>query len=87
MPIGTWVAGTMLAYGNPVNGFGKGVEFLWNALGDPWSARIVLTSLTLGGLVGIMRVGGGIEAMILWITKRIKSACSLMIWKSSSKIC
>lgn len=72
--IGTWVAGTMLAYGNPVGGFGKSVEFLWNSLGDPWSARIVLTSLTLGGLVGIMRVGGGIEAVIIWITKKIKSA-------------
>lgn len=71
--IGTWVAGTMLAGGNPINGFGNSVESLWNALGDPWSARIVLTSLTLGGLVGIMRVGGGIEAVVHWITKKIKS--------------
>ncbi|QZY54019.1 Na+/H+ antiporter NhaC family protein [Crassaminicella profunda] len=72
--IGTWVAGTMLAGGNPITGFGNSVESLWNALGDPWSARIVLTSLTLGGLVGIMRVGGGIEAVVNWITKKIKSA-------------
>jgi Na+/H+ antiporter NhaC len=71
--IGTWVAGTMLAGGNPITGFGNSVESLWNALGDPWSARIVLTSLTLGGLVGIMRVGGGIEAIVHWITKKIKS--------------
>jgi len=72
--IGMWVAGTMLALGNPISGFGKSVEFLWNSLGDPWSARIALTSLVLGGLVGVMRTGGGIEAAIKWITKRIKSA-------------
>ncbi|HOO64771.1 MAG TPA: hypothetical protein PK364_12755, partial [Synergistaceae bacterium] len=54
--LGIWVAGTMLAGWNPVTGFGKAVEALWNNLGDPWSAKIVLTSLTMGGLVGIMRV-------------------------------
>jgi len=76
--IGTWVAATMITGGNPITGFGKSVEFLWNSLGDPWSARIVLTSLTLGGLVGIMRVGGGIEAVVQWITKKIKSAKGAM---------
>jgi opacity protein-like surface antigen len=33
--IGAWVAGTMLSGWNPINGFGKSVEFLWNSLGDP----------------------------------------------------
>jgi Na+/H+ antiporter NhaC len=72
--IGAWVAGTMLSGWNPINGFGKSVEFLWNSLGDPWGARIVLTSLTMGGLVGIMRIGGGIDAVVRWITSRIKTA-------------
>lgn len=72
--IGAWVAGTMLSGWNPINGFGKSVEFLWNSLGDPWGARIVLTSLTMGGLVGIMRIGGGIDAAVRWITSRIKTA-------------
>lgn len=58
--IGIWVAGTMLVGWNPITGFGKAVESLWNNLGDPWSARIVLTSLTMGGLVGIMKIGGGL---------------------------
>lgn len=74
--IGIWVAGTMLAGWNPVMGFGKAVESLWNNLGDPWSARIVLTSLTMGGLVGIMKIGGGIDAIVGWITSKIKSSKS-----------
>jgi len=76
--LGIWFAGTMLAGLNPVTGFGKAVEALWNNLGDPWSARIVLTSLTMGGLVGIMKVGGGIDAIVQWITKKISSAKSAM---------
>jgi Na+/H+ antiporter NhaC len=71
--VGTWVAGTMLAGGNPVGGFGRAVESLWTSLGDPWGAQIVLTSLTMGGLVGIIRVGGGIDAVVDWITSRIRS--------------
>lgn len=77
--IGAWVAGTMVSGGNPINGFGKSVEMLWDSLGDPWSARIVLTSLTMGGLVGIMRVGGGIEAVVQWITSRIKDVKGAML--------
>ncbi|ABR46919.1 Na+/H+ antiporter NhaC [Alkaliphilus metalliredigens QYMF] len=77
--IGLWVAGTMLASGNPIVGFGKSVETLWENLGDPWSARIVLTSLTMGGLVGVMRVGGGIDAVVQWITSRIKTVKGAMI--------
>ncbi len=76
--LGIWFAGTMLAGWNPVTGFGKAVEALWNNLGDPWSARIVLTSLTMGGLVGIMKVGGGIDAIVQWITRRIAGAKSAM---------
>jgi len=72
--VGAWVAGFMVTGWNPVNGFGKAVEWIWNSLGDPWGARIVLTSMTMGGLVGIMRVGGGIDAVVEWITKRIKTA-------------
>jgi Na+/H+ antiporter NhaC len=71
--LGIWVAGTMLTGWNPITGFGKAVEALWNNLGDPWSAKIVLTSLTMGGLVGIMRVGGGVDAVVQWITKKISS--------------
>ena len=77
--IGAWVAGTMVSGGNPINGFGKSVELLWDSLGDPWSARIVLTSLTMGGLIGIMRVGGGIEAIVDWITSKIKNAKGAML--------
>lgn len=76
--VGAWVAGTMLAGGNPINGFGKSVEFLWNSLGDPWGARIVLTSLVMGGLVGVMRVGGGIDAVVKWITSKIRTAKGAM---------
>ncbi len=72
--IGAWIAGTMISGWNPITGFGKSVEFLWNSLGDPWGARIVLTSLTMGGLVGVMRVGGGIDAIVNWITSKIKTA-------------
>ncbi|MFT9495032.1 Na+/H+ antiporter NhaC family protein [Anaerosolibacter sp.] len=71
--IGIWVAATMMAGGNPVSGFGKTVEMLWTNLGDPWGARIVLTGLAMGGLVGIMWVGGGIDAVVQWITSKIKS--------------
>ncbi|MFH1434156.1 MAG: Na+/H+ antiporter NhaC family protein [Pseudomonadota bacterium] len=72
--VGTWVAGTMLAGGNPVSGFGRSVMFLCNGLGDPWGAKIVLTSLVMGGLVGVMRVGGGIGAVVEWITSKIRTA-------------
>jgi Na+/H+ antiporter NhaC len=78
--VGIWIAGTMLAGWNPVIGFGKAVESLWNSLGDPWGARIVLTSLTMGGLVGVMQVGGGIDAAINWITKKIKSPRGAMFF-------
>lgn len=77
--IGAWFAGTMMAGWNPIVGFGKAVELLWNNLGDPWGARIVLTSLTMGGLVGIMQIGGGIEATVQWITKKIKSVRGAML--------
>ncbi len=82
--VGAWVGGTMLAGGNPISGFGKGVEFVWNSLGDPWGARIVLTSLTMGGLVGIMRVGGGIDAVIRWITSKIRNAKGAMLSTSAA---
>ncbi len=78
--VGIWLAGTMLMGWNPITGFGKAVEALWNSLGDPWGARIVLTSLTMGGLVGVMRVGGGIDAAIQWITKKISSAKGAMFF-------
>ncbi|MCF7935307.1 MAG: Na+/H+ antiporter NhaC family protein [Synergistales bacterium] len=71
--LGIWVAGTMIAGGNPIAGFGNAVASLWDNLGGAWSARIVLTSLTMGGLVGIMRVGGGIDAVVQWITNKINS--------------
>jgi Na+/H+ antiporter NhaC len=77
--LGIWVAGTMLLGGNPINGFIRGVGLISDSLGDPWSARIVLTALTLGGLVGIMRVGGGIDAAVGWIVKRIHNAKSAML--------
>ncbi|MEW6244228.1 MAG: Na+/H+ antiporter NhaC family protein [Bacillota bacterium] len=77
--LGVWVAGTMLSGWNPVAGFLRGTETIWNQLGDPWAARIVLTSLTMGGLVGIMRVGGGIDAAVQWITKRVRSAKGAML--------
>jgi Na+/H+ antiporter NhaC len=76
--IGAWFAGTMVAGWNPIVGFGKAVELLWDNLGDPWGARIVLTSLTMGGLVGIMQIGGGIEAIVRWITKKIETARGAM---------
>ncbi len=82
--VGAWVGGTMLAGGNPISGFGKGVEFVWNSLGDPWGARIVLTSLTMGGLVGIMRVGGGIDAVVRWITSKIRNAKGAMLATSAA---
>jgi len=82
--VGAWVGGTMLAGGNPISGFGKGVEFVWNSLGDPWGARIVLTSLTMGGLVGIMRVGGGIDAVVRWITSKISNAKGAMLSTSAA---
>ncbi len=72
--IGSWVAGTILSGWNPISGFGKSIAYLYNSLGDPWGARIALTSLAMGGLVGIMRVGGAFDAVVHWITKRIKSA-------------
>ena len=78
--VGIWIAGTMIMGWNPVTGFGRGVESLWNALGDPWGARIILTSLTMGGLVGVMRVGGGIDAAIQRITKKITSARGAMFF-------
>jgi len=78
--VGIWIAGTMIMGWNPVTGFGKAVEALWNSLGDPWGARIILTSLTMGGLVGVMRVGGGIDAAIQWITKKITSARGAMFF-------
>lgn len=78
--VGIWVAGTMLAGWNPIIGFGRAVESLWNSLGDPWGARIVLTSLTMGGLVGVMQVGGGIDAAIEWITKKIRSPRGAMFF-------
>lgn len=78
--VGIWIAGTMLAGWNPILGFGKAVESLWNSLGDPWGARIVLTSLTMGGLVGVMKVGGGIDAAIQWITGRVKSPRGAMFF-------
>ena len=77
--VGTWVAGTMLAGGNPVSGFGRSVMFLCNGLGDPWGAKIVLTSLVMGGLVGVMRVGGGIGAVVEWITSKIRTARGAML--------
>ena len=77
--VGTWVAGTMLSGGNPVSGFGKSVLFLCNGLGDPWGAKIVLTSLVMGGLVGVMRVGGGIGAVVEWITSKIRTARGAML--------
>ncbi|PIE55275.1 MAG: sodium:proton antiporter [Dethiosulfovibrio peptidovorans] len=78
--VGTWVAGTMLAGWNPVLGFGNAVESLWNSLGDPWGARIVLTCLTMGGLVGVMQVGGGVDAAIRWISRRINSSRRAMFF-------
>jgi len=78
--VGIWIAGTMIMGWNPVTGFGRAVEALWNSLGDPWGARIILTSLTMGGLVGVMRVGGGIDAAIQWITKKITSPRGAMFF-------
>ncbi|MFZ5969579.1 MAG: Na+/H+ antiporter NhaC family protein [Bacillota bacterium] len=77
--VGIWVGATMLVGGNPITGFGKTVEMLWNNLGDPWGARIVLTGLAMGGLVGVMWVGGGIDAMVNWITSKIKSTKGALI--------
>lgn len=77
--VGIWVAATILTGGNPISGFGKSVEALWNSLGDPWGAKIVLTSLTMGGIIGVMWVGGGLEAMINFITSKVKSRRSAMI--------
>jgi Na+/H+ antiporter NhaC len=76
---GIWLAGTMTAGGNPVAGFGRGIEFIWEALGKPWSARILLTSLFTGGLVGIMRVGGGIDAAVEWVVRRVRSPRSALL--------
>jgi len=77
--IGLWVAGTMLVGGNPIIGFGRSVETLWTELGSPWSAKIILTSLTMGGLVGVIRVGGGIDAVVQWITSKIKTVKGAML--------
>ena len=78
--VGSWVAGTMLAGWNPVIGFGGAVESLWNGLGDPWGARIVLTCLTMGGMVGIMQVGGGVDAAVRWLTGKISSSRRAMFF-------
>ncbi|MDD3767394.1 Na+/H+ antiporter NhaC family protein [Aminobacterium sp. EBM-42] len=77
--IGAWFAGTMVAGWNPILGFGKAVGLVADNLGDPWGARIVLTSLVMGGLVGIMQIGGGIEAIVRWITKKIQSVRGAML--------
>ncbi|NCC96904.1 MAG: Na+/H+ antiporter NhaC family protein, partial [Synergistales bacterium] len=78
--VGSWVAGTMLAGWNPVIGFGGAVESLWNGLGDPWGARIVLTCLTMGGMVGVMQVGGGVDAAVRWLTGKISSSRRAMFF-------
>lgn len=78
--VGTWMAGTMIAGWNPVIGFGNAVESLWNSLGDPWGARIVLTCLTMGGLVGIMQVGGGVDAAVQWLSRKINSSKKAMFF-------
>lgn len=78
--VGSWVAGTMLAGWNPVIGFGGAVESLWNGLGDPWGARIVLTCLTMGGLVGVMQVGGGVDAAVRWLSGKISSSRRAMFF-------
>ncbi|MCF4114833.1 MULTISPECIES: Na+/H+ antiporter NhaC family protein [Dethiosulfovibrio] len=82
--VGSWVAGTMLAGWNPVVGFGNAVESLWNGLGDPWGARIVLTCLTMGGLVGVMQVGGGVDAAVRWLSKKISSSRRAMFFTELS---
>ncbi len=78
--VGSWVAGTMMAGWNPVIGFGGAVESLWNGLGDPWGARIVLTCLTMGGMVGVMQVGGGVDAAVRWLTGKISSSRRAMFF-------
>ncbi len=87
---GSWLAGILLyTHHNhsftswliaPFAGFSQAVTFTYEALGDPWNAQIILTSLFMGGLIGMMQVGGGINAIINWTSKKIKDARTASIY-------
>ncbi|MDY3868080.1 MAG: Na+/H+ antiporter NhaC family protein [Pyramidobacter sp.] len=78
--VGSWIAGTMVSGWNPVSGFGLAVENIWNGLGDPWGARIVLTCIAMSGLVGVMQVGGGVKAAIRALSRKITGSRSAMFF-------
>ena len=74
--VGSWIAGTMVCGWNPILGFGKAIEQIWNSLGDPWGARIVMTCIVMSGMVGIMQAGGGVRAAIRALSRKVKSSRS-----------
>lgn len=74
--LGSWIAGTIVCGWNPIYGFGKAIEQIWNSLGDPWGARIVMTCITMSGMVGVMQAGGGVRSAIRALSRRIKSSRS-----------
>ena len=74
--VGSWIAGTMVCGWNPIYGFGKAIEEIWNALGDPWGARIVMTCIVMSSMVGIMQAGGGVRSAIKALSRKVKSSRS-----------
>ncbi len=62
---GVWL-GAIFVYGyQPIIGFMRTVDtYLINSLADPDNAKIILFSMTLGGMVGVISRSGGMQGIV-----------------------
>lgn len=64
LPVAIWISETLIAGGNPAQGFLNGVERLATTLGSPGNARLILFCIIVGGLIAVMRRSGGVSALV-----------------------
>ena len=71
--LGVYVGALILVSGNPLTAFLRvGDHYLLQALSDDDHAAILLFSSMLGGMVGVLARGGGTQAVVARLARRIK---------------
>lgn len=64
---GLWLAWTILAGWNPVQGLGDAIQGTVAVLGDAGDARAIMFTIVIGALIATVEVSGGVRGFVAWL--------------------
>lgn len=65
-----FTAELILVGGNPIHAFTDTVDRLVNVFSSAYNTRILMFSLLIGALIQLIKISGGVSALVNWLTRK-----------------